>query len=176
MMINVALIIVAMIVVIGFTGLCTFNPGAPEQGPVQEVDARSFAELEARAAGFPVRYPQMPEGWTTNSARRTMISESPAPVIGWVTPEGGYLQLTQTSAPLDEAARGIDTNPREQTGSRPIGEYTALIYSSEADDVRDVWAIDAGDARLVLTGAASAEEFAALAAAAVDAPVLDDAQ
>lgn len=46
MMINVVIIIVAMLAVVGFTGLCTFNPGAPEQGPVQEVDARSFVELE----------------------------------------------------------------------------------------------------------------------------------
>lgn len=167
MLINVAIIIVAMLVVVGFTGLCTFNPGAPEQGPVQEVDARSFVQLESRAVDFPVRYPEMPAGWTTNSARRSMIGGAPAPVIGWVTPGGGYIQMTQTAAPLDDAVRGIDVNPRELASTEQVGGTQAQIYSSTADDVRDVWAVDITDARLLFTGAATDDEFRELIEVAV---------
>ena len=167
MLINVAIIIVAMLVVVGFTGLCTFNPGAPEQGPVQEVDARSFVQLESRAVDFPVRYPEMPAGWTTNSARRSMIGGAPAPVIGWVTPGGGYIQMTQTAAPLDDAVREIDADPRELASTEQVGGAQVQIYSSTADDVRDVWAVDVSDARLVFTGAATADEFRELIETAV---------
>ena len=84
MMINVVIIIVAMLAVVGFTGLCTFNPGAPEQGPVQEVDARSFVELESRAVNYPVRYPEMPDGWTTNSASGVHPLLVPAAICGLI--------------------------------------------------------------------------------------------
>ena len=46
------LIVVIMLVAVGATGLCTFNPGKPEQGPVQEVDARTFLDMEARSVNF----------------------------------------------------------------------------------------------------------------------------
>ncbi|QDR78569.1 DUF4245 domain-containing protein [Corynebacterium sanguinis] len=167
MMINVVIIIVAMLAVVGFTGLCTFNPGAPEQGPVQEVDARSFVELESRAVNYPVRYPEMSAGWTTNSARRSMIGGAPAPVIGWVTPGGGFIQMTQTAAPLDDAVREIDADPRELASTEQVGGAQVQIYSSTADDVRDVWAVDVSDARLVFTGAATADEFRELIETAV---------
>ncbi|QPK83912.1 DUF4245 domain-containing protein [Corynebacterium qintianiae] len=172
MMINVAVIIVAMLVVVGFTGLCTFNPGAPEQGPVQEVDARSFVELESRAVDFPVRYPEMANEWTTNSARRAMLGGEPAPVIGWVTPGGGFVQMTQTGAPLDDAVRGIDANPRQLSNTEEVGGTEVQVYSSKESDVRDVWAVDTGDARLLFTGAATPEEFKQLIGVAVSTPPL----
>ncbi|SDS24267.1 Protein of unknown function [Corynebacterium timonense] len=158
MAINMAIIVVAMLVVVGFTGLCTFNPGAPEGGPVQEVDAETFLGLEARAVDFPVRYPEMPEEWTTNSARRSVIEGDPAPVVGWVTPDQGYVQLTQTGAGVDEAVRGLDPHPREYDRSEPVGGAEARVYTSGDADVRDVWVVDDGDVRLVVTGAGTDEE------------------
>ena len=115
------LIVVIMLVAVGATGLCTFNPGKPEQGPVQEVDARTFLDMEARSVNFPVVYPEAPAGWVTNSARRAMIEQAPAPTVGWVTADGGYLQLTQTGAPLDKAVRGADQKPRELQRSVDVG-------------------------------------------------------
>lgn len=164
MMINVAIIVVAMLVVVGFTGMCSFNPGAPEDGPVQKVDAKAFLDLEARAVDFPVRYPEMPEGWTTNSARRSVIGGAPAPVVGWVTPEQGYIQLTQTGAALDDAIAGADSSPRSFERSVDVGGTEARVYGSEDAEVRDVWAVDAGDVRLLVTGAGSDEEHSAVIA------------
>ncbi|AWB83739.1 DUF4245 domain-containing protein [Corynebacterium liangguodongii] len=165
MLINVALIIVAMLAVVGFTGLCSFNPGAPEQGPVQEVDARAFIDLESRAVDFPVRYPEVPAEWVANSARRTMVGGAPAPVIGWVTPAGSYLQLTQTAASLDDAISAVDPTPRELARTEAISGHDAEVYA--APGVRDIWAVDAGQRRLVATGAATDEEFRELIAAAL---------
>lgn len=156
MLINAVLIAVLMIVAVGATGLCTYNPGAPEQGPVQEVDAETFLGLEARAVDFPVRYPLMPEGWITNSARRTMVDGSPAPTVGWITPDGGFLQLTQTGA----ASSSIDLDGRELSRTVDVDGVEAKIYSKQ--DERDIWIVDGGDTRLELTGAGDDREFTQL--------------
>ncbi len=157
MMINAALIAVLMIVAVGATGLCTYNPGAPEQGPVQEVDAETFLDLEARGVDFPVRYPQMPEGWITNSARRAMIAQQPAPVVGWITPDGGFIQLTQTGAAPDEALAASGGQARELARTVEVAGAQAEVYA--APDERDIWLVDAGDARFLLTGAGEDREF-----------------
>lgn len=169
MAVNVAIIVVAMLAVVGFTGLCSFNPGTPENGPVQTVDAETFLGLEARAVDFPVRYPQMPEGWTPNSARRSMIADAPAPVVGWVTPAGGYIQLTQTGASLDDAISGLDSHPRERDRTDSVTGVEVSIFTSAEKDVRNVWAVDAGDARLLVTGAGTDEEHREVIAAALAA-------
>lgn len=160
--INVALIVVVMVVAVGTTGLCTFNPGKPEQGPVQEVDAQTFLNLESRAVDFPVRYPEMPEGWVTNSARRSMIDQQPAPVIGWVTPDGGFLQMTQTGASPEVALAEVDTKPREFDRSITVAGHQVDIYTSEDPEVRPMWLVDAGNARLLFTGAGTDAEFTQL--------------
>lgn len=173
MMINVIIIVVMMLIGVGATGLCTYNPGRPENGPVQEVDAETFLGLESRATNFPVRYPQAPEGWVTNSARRTMIDQQPAPVVGWVTKDGGYLQMTQTGADLDTAVAAQDTKPRPHERTETVAGHEVRVFSGDSSDVRDLWAVDAGDARMVFTGAGTAEEFHQLIEAALTAEPID---
>lgn len=165
--INAVLIVVLMLVAVGATGLCSFNPGAPEQGPVQEVDAETFLDLESRAVDFPVRYPEMPEGWITNSARRSMLAGQPAPVVGWVTPDRGFIQLTQTGLDTDAAIENADSKPRTLDRTVDVDGHPVEVFASEEPDVRDVWVVDAGDARFVLTGAGEDREFEELIATAL---------
>lgn len=165
--INAVLIVVLMLVAVGATGLCSFNPGAPEQGPVQEVDAETFLDLESRAVDFPVRYPEMPDGWITNSARRSMLAGQPAPVVGWVTPDRGFIQLTQTGLDTDAAIENADSKPRTLDRTVDVDGHPVEVFASEKQDVRDVWVVDAGDARFVLTGAGEDREFEELIATAL---------
>lgn len=173
MFFNVAVVVVLMLIGVGATGLCTYNPGRPEQGPVQEVDARTFLELEARAVDFPVRYPQMPDGWVANSARRSMVDQQPAPVVGWVTPDGGFLQLTQTGAELETAIEAQDSQRRPHESAEEIEGVTVRVLRGDDSDVRPIWAVDAGDARWILTGAGTDDEFRAVVAAALAADPID---
>lgn len=159
MLFNVAVVVALMLVGVGATGLCTYNPGEPEQGPVQAVDARTFLNLEARAVDFPVRYPEMPEGWVTNSARRSMVDNQPAPVVGWVTPDGGFLQLTQTGASAADAVAAQDNHAREQEETTEIDGAEVRILSSADTAVRDLWVVDTGQSRIVATGAGDEAEF-----------------
>ncbi len=169
MTINVIVIVLLMVGAVGFTGMCSFSPGRPENGPVQEVDGATFMGMEARAVNFPVRFPQMPEGWVNNSARRSTIGESPAPVVGWVTPQEGYVQLTQTDADVDTAVERVDSAPREKTGTQLIDDsHEATVYSSPEADIRDLWVVDLGDVRLLVKGEAGEDEFRELLAAAIE--------
>lgn len=167
--ISMSIIVVLMILIILPTGLCTYNPGAPESGPVQEVDAEAFLDLEARAASFPLVMPEDPEGWITNSARRTQVAGQPATVVGWVTDQEGYLQLTQTDVELAEAVRGIDQDPRELERTETVAGREVQVYASEEGDVRDLWVADTGETRLLITGSAAVEDFRELMAAALTA-------
>lgn len=172
MIYSLALIVVAMAVAVGATGLCTYEPGTPEGGPVQEVDAVSFMGMEARAATFPVRMPENPDGWMTNSARRSMVNQEPVPVVGWVTADRGFIQLTQTSEPVDAAVTGIDSDPRELERTTTIAGEEVEIYHSEESGVRDLWVVDMGDSRLIYTGAGADEEFSTLIEATVNSEPL----
>lgn len=169
MLFNVIVVVALMLVGVGATGLCTYNPGRPEQGPVQAVDAETFLNLEARAVDFPVRYPQMPAGWVTNSARRSMVGNQPAPVVGWVTPDGGFLQLTQTGASTADAIAAQDNHPPEQEVIDTIDGAEVRILSSPDPAVRDLWVADTGQSRLIVTGAGDDAEFRLLLSTALAA-------
>lgn len=172
MIFSVGVVILVMALTVGFSGLCTWNPGAPEQGPVQEVDAETFTQLEARSMNFPVRMPQAPEDWVTNSARRGSVEQTPATIVGWVTADGGYLQLTQTGIELDDAVRGYDPDPRELERTETIAGQDIEVYVSAEDEVRDLWALDLGDARALVSGAGTDAEFQTLFEAVIAAEPL----
>lgn len=152
-------IIVVMVAAVAFTGMCTFNQGAPENGPVQEVDAQQFLSLEARAMPYPVRAPAMPEGWVPNSARRQALAGEPASVVGWVIGTDGYIQLTQTGAAYDTAVAEYDADPRELARTLSVAGHEVAVWTSPESDVRDLWTVDLGDVRLLLSGAATEELF-----------------
>ncbi|MCZ9308894.1 DUF4245 domain-containing protein [Corynebacterium uberis] len=171
MMLSLGVIVIMMIGGVAFTGLCSFNPGTPENGPVPQVDAHSFLTMEAASAGFAVREPALPQGWITNSARRAAVGPATAAVVGVITDQEGYLQLYQTGADVAATVRDIDADFREHARSVDVSGRKVDIYASpnHEADVRDLWVTDLGDARIVVTGAATDEEFSQLLAATIAA-------
>lgn len=163
---------VVMVGAVGFTGMCTYNPGAPEQGQVPEIDASTFISMEARGMDFAVREPVTPEGWVTNSARRAVVDDTPAPVIGYVTTDSGFLQMTQTGETVQDAVEGYDGRWRDFSEPYDLHGRTVEIYTSREKEVRDLRVLDLGDARILVSGAATDEEFNELLSAAIDADPL----
>lgn len=161
-----------MIPMVAFTGMCSFDKGSPENAPVQRVDAQQVLGMEARAMNFPVRLPAEPEGWTTNSARRTTVNRQPAPVVGWVTKAGAYVQLTQTDQPLDKAVADVDEHGRTEQAPQLIDGHSFRVYTSQAKNARKVWATDLGDVRLVFSGTAGDDEFEQISRNALQAQPL----
>lgn len=156
---SLAAIIAVMIVSVAFTGMCSYGKDSPENAPVVTVDARTFFDLEARAMNFPVRLPDVPQDWVANSVRRGAIAGQPAPIVGWVIGKNGYLQLTQTNVPVTEAIENIDEHVREKTNSYEVAGHTVEVFSGTDHDTRDLRVVDLSDVRLIVTGAATDEQF-----------------
>ncbi len=152
-------ILLIVAVTIGFTGMCSFDRGNKDNAPIQRVDARTFLEMEARGADLAVRYPGEIEGWQANSARRITIAKASAPVVGWVVNKDSYVQLAQTGVDKDQAIKRYDGNLRTRSGEHSLGGKVVEEYSSEDRDVRDIWVVDLGDARVIVSGAAPRAEF-----------------
>lgn len=160
----------ALIAVFGVIGgLITFNPGGkPQQGQVPQFDAESAYRSDARSMPYPVRAPQVPADWQANSGRTESLAGEPVTVVGYVTPSGGFVELLQTSASVEDL-RTVGTGPRPTAQPIPVGGNEWTIFRGD-DDVREVWAIDLGDVRLGVSGLASQADFETMAQAAATAP------
>ncbi|WP_408925382.1 DUF4245 domain-containing protein [Corynebacterium sp. YSMAA1_1_F7] len=153
---SLVVLLVAMFLTVGFTGLCSFDPGeADRSGPVQEVDAASVLQMDARSLDIPIRNPEMPEGWVPNSARRVMVGGEPSSLVGWVVNGENYISLTQTGADF-KAATQPDDSLREETDTETTGDVEWHIFTGE--DARPLWVADLGDVRLAIEAMASQEQ------------------
>lgn len=153
----------------GIAGLCTFSPSGPQQGPIPEFDAEASLRQDARSLDFAIRSPEVPEGWTSNSGRVESFAGTSSSHVGWVTGERSFVELVQTDAPLEDLRR-VGGGPRPSMSMIPVAGREWTVFTG--DDVRPVWAIDLGDARVAVTGSAATSDLEALAAAVQDAEPL----
>lgn len=166
---SVVVLMVIVGVFAGLAGQCSFTPSGPEQGPIREFDAQASLAQDARTLDFPIRSPEVPEGWTANSGRVQGLGDSISSHAGWVTGERSYVELVQSDAPED-AFRSIDGEPRPSRTIVPVSGREWSVYTG--DDVRPIWVLDTGDARVAVTGSAPTSDFETLAAIVQDTPPL----
>lgn len=171
MILTLVVMFIAVGLTIGFTGLCSFNPGKPENGPVHEVDAASFVNMEARRVDYPVRLPKVPEDWVSNSTRAGMAAGKQTTIIGYVTASGAFIQVTQTDAEASQLPD--DGKNRRRDGATDVEGTTWTQYVPAEDNVRRVWVGDLGDSRAIIEGTANDEEFTQLASALQKAEPID---
>ncbi|KXI19670.1 hypothetical protein HMPREF3227_00289 [Corynebacterium sp. CMW7794] len=172
MVLSLGVVVIMMLVVVGATGLCTVNPEETNYARENPVDAQSFLDLESRTTETALRLPQVPEGWTPNSARRSSVAGETAAIVGWVTAEEGFIQAAQTAVPLDDALKNYDGAYRADRSSRTVDGTDVQVFASEDADVRPLWGFDLGDERVILTGSASDDDYEALVRAFVAAQPL----
>src|SRR6202165_1235721 len=67
---SIAPLVLACIVLAGMLGMCSFQPAGPGKGQIPTFDAAAALRADAATLGFPVRLPQLPEGWHANSGDR----------------------------------------------------------------------------------------------------------
>ncbi len=161
----------AMLLTIGFTGLCSFNPGEPENGRVREVDSAAFLQMETQRADYPVREPATPEGWKPNSVRAGNAGGHTTTILGFVTPNGDYVHALQTSAPAD--ALPADGKARLSDGTVDVDGVTWVKKVGADANTRRTWVADFGDSRVLLEGSANDDEYRTLAKAMQDAKILE---
>ncbi len=176
MLLSLGVVVVMMLVVVGATGLCTINPEESEYARTNPVDASTFLDLESRSTETSLRNPQLPEGWVPNSARRSAVAGEQAAVVGWVTADDGFVSSTQTGVELDDALSNFDGQYRPEVRELDVDGTPVRVLSADEHGVRELWGFDLGDARVILTGSASDEDFATVVRAFAAVEPLPGAQ
>ncbi|MGH3524821.1 MAG: DUF4245 domain-containing protein [Mycobacterium sp.] len=174
---SIAPLVVACILLAGLAGMCSFRPGGTSSGPVPSYDVAAALRADAETLGFPVRLPRLPEGWQANSGSRGSIADgrtdpaNPATgqrlravtsAVGYLSPTGMYLSLTQSNADEDKLVGSIHPSQPTQhpTGTGDVDHTTWIVYEGDGQS-EPVWttrlAGPGGPAQLAITGAGNAE-------------------
>jgi hypothetical protein len=180
---SMAPLVVACIALAGLVGMCSFAPTGPKSGTTPSYDAAAALRSDAETLGFPIRLPTLPQGWRSNSGARNGLEAGrtdPAtgqPVlakvstVGYLTPKGMYVSLTQSNADEDKLVRSIhpDVYP---TGTQDVAGQKWIVYEGgSADDgaAEPVWTTtltgQGGSTQIAVTGAGSPDDFRTLATA-----------
>ena len=183
---SIAPLVVACIILAGMVGMCTFAPSGTNRGQVPSYDAAAALRADAQTLGFPVRLPHLPEGWQPNSGGRGGIADgrtdpstrqrlrAVTSTVGYISPTGMYLSLTQSNADEDKLVGSIHPS-MYPTGTVDVHGTRWIVYQGDGG-VEPVWTTrlssPAGPAQDAITGAGSTDEFRTLAAATQSQPPL----
>lgn len=165
-------LVVACLLIAAIAQSCSFSPGAPKAGPVPSFDADAAFKYDARELGFPIRKPEIPDDWQSNSGSRSIVSGDgggDSSNVGFITAGGRYIQLTQSNATVATLVPFVAGDARIQSGTEQVGNRTWDVFDDGESEA--IWVSDFGDARVLITGPAPAEDFKQLASAIDVAPL-----
>ena len=174
MVLSMVVLAVIVLALVGISNGFTFSPGTPSGNTSTLPTVDVGAELQAAVgqSKFPLRQPHLPAGWRPNSASVDPIGPNGADEavrIGWITPGGRFLQLSQSNAsPLDlvRVAAGLGAGVSvSANGTTTINGTQWTIYPGIRSE--SSWVADLGPVRLFVTGNGTTDEFHTLAAAAL---------
>ncbi|MDT5086204.1 MAG: hypothetical protein QOJ61_3247 [Mycobacterium sp.] len=182
---SIAPLVAACIILAGVVGMCTFAPGGINRGSVPSYNAVSALRADAQTLGFPVRLPRLPEGWQPNSGGRGGIPDgrldpstgqrlhAVTSTVGYISPTGMYLSLTQSNADEDKLVGSIHPS-MYPSGTVDVDGTRWIVY--QGDGVESVWTTrlksPAGPAQVAITGAGGVDQFRTLAVATQSQPPL----
>jgi hypothetical protein len=175
---SIAPLVVACIVLAGMLGMCSVQARGPGEGPAPSYDAPAALQADADALKIPIRLPQLPSGWRSNSGGRGGIDggrtdpsgqavRAVTSRVGYLAPSGMYLSLTQSDADEDKLVASIspDVYP---TGAQDVEGVKWVVYEG-GEGAEPVWTTrltgPTGPAQVAITGAAGTDEYRTLAAA-----------
>lgn len=180
---SMAPLVLACVVLAGLLGMCSFQASGPGAGPAPDYDAPAALRADADALKIPIRLPQLPDGWQSNSGARSGIDagrtdpatgqaqRAVSSRVGYLAPSGMYLSLTQSNADEDKLVGSFDPD-LVPTGVQDVDGVRWVVYEGSDDDGRPaepVWTTrlpgPTGPAQIALTGAAGTDEYRTLAAA-----------
>jgi Protein of unknown function (DUF4245) len=183
---SIAPLVVACIILAGMVGMCTFAPDGTNRGHVPSYDASSALRADAQTFAFPIRLPRLPGGWQPNSGSRGGIADgridpstgqrvrAVSSIVGYISPTGMYLSLTQSNADEDKLVGSIHRS-MFPTGTVDVDGTRWIVYQGD-DGVEPVWTTrldsPAGPTQVAITGAGGVDQFRTLAAATESQPPL----
>ena len=116
---SIAPLVLACIVLAGVLGMCSFQASGPGKGPAPSYDAPAALQADADALKIPIRLPQLPDEWQSNSGSRNGIDggrtdpasrerlRAVSSTVGYLAPSGMYVSLTQSNADEDKLVGSI---------------------------------------------------------------------
>jgi hypothetical protein len=186
---SLAPLVIGCILLAGMIGMCSFSPGGTNRGTVPSFDAATALRADAATLGFPIRLPKLPGGWQPNSGGRGGIEggrteasggqrlHAATSTVGYLSPTGLYVSLTQSNADEDKLVASIHSR-MHPTGTVDVAGTSWVIYqgADQKGPVEPVWttrlASPAGPTQIAITGAGTPEQFRTLAAATQSQPPL----
>jgi len=180
---SIAPLVLACIVLAGVLGMCSFAPNGPGTGPAPSYDAPAALRADANDLKIPIRVPRLPDGWQSNSGSSKGIdggrtdpssgqqARAVSSTVGYLTPSGMYLSLTQSNADEDKLVASIDAD-LYPTGTQDVDGVKWVVYEGGERDgkpAEPVWTTrltgPTVPAQIALTGAAGTDEYRMLAQA-----------
>ncbi len=165
-------LLVIALVIAGIAGSCqwSFGDKAAEQ-KIPDFNSAAAFRADARSMPFPIREPAVPADWKSNSGSTSTIGGSPTSNVGWITPSGAYVQLSQSGASEEALVVGLGGDAVYGTGTREVAGKQWVTYEN-AETKRKLWLSDLGDVRIGIVSRGSDENMTVLAEATVDAAPL----
>jgi hypothetical protein len=190
MLVLAALVLVLTAVTTGFS----FHLGPPNPSSASKVltpqNPRADLRSVAGEVHFPLRVPQVPRGWQSNSFAKRDIDSGPSTAadvyVGWVTGDGNYLRLDQTAASVADVAKADRHEPAgsdgqagsggslRKLGTERVGGSTWAVYPGTRSE--HTWVTDRGSARIAITGSGTPKQFRTMATAVLRAPEVSAAR
>lgn len=183
-------LVVGCIVLAGVVGMCSFQPGGTHNGAIPSYDAAAALRADAQTLGFPIRMPRLPAGWQPNSGGRGGIENgrtdpstgqrlhAATSTVGYISPAGMYLSLTQSNADEDKLVGSIRPSAYP-AGTVDVDGTSWVVYRGAGQggaDAEPVWttrlAGPGGATQIAITGAGGADQFRTLASATQSQPPL----
>lgn len=172
MLLSMIVLAVIALVLAALTRGCSFSPGGPSTNSSLLPAVDVGAELQAAAGQmkFPLHQMSLPSGWRANSDSVDPVGPNgvdQAVRIGWITPAGHYLQVSQSNATSVDLVRSAaslgDDASVSPTGTQLVHGTKWTVYPGVRDE--SSWVTDPGPERLFITGNGTTSEFATLAEA-----------
>lgn len=167
----IPLLLIALVVA-GISGSCSFGFGSSATNQnVPEFAVSAGLRADADTMGFPIREPKLPSDWKPNSGSTQEIGNTASSNVGWITPGGIYVQLTQTNATEEQVVRKTLGDSATGEGVREISGQQWVTYSG--DEKRKTWVADMGDVRVAVVSRGNDADMETLATAVTKAHPLE---
>ena len=144
----IPLLLIALVVA-GISGSCSFGFGdSATDRTIPSFDASAGLQSDADTMPFPIREPVLPKDWKSNSGTTQDVGDSLSSNVGWITPGGVYVQLTQTAATEDSLVYKLLSDKATGEGVADIDGQKWVKYAGEEE--KRVWIADLGDVRIAV--------------------------
>jgi hypothetical protein len=163
-----AVLLVVVGVIAGLGRGCSFSPGGPsiDSANAPSVDASAALGAAASSVDFPVRRPSLPVDWRANSSSTSAVGRGASVIVrvGWLTPSGRFIQLSQSGgAGPDVIATETDRPDSPPSGEVDISGAHWTVYPGRRDE--KAWVTRLDNVTTLITGTAPETEFRTLARA-----------